>query len=226
MIHSGMAPSVYGLMSLLMICCQLCAICMMATKYLQNYIYFFTAQAWFVAILAIILAIHNASIGFAIVAALYIIIRGISLPYVFTRILKKSVTQIERDVPIQTATGLIASMLLIVFGTAVSIALAAEMHIDTLLKVIALDSMLGIFLIGFLMLLTRNTALSKVIALLMIENALIIAGEMLLGDANILLALITVFDVLMAVISFKVLSGYLIEQIDDTDNRKLTRLVG
>ena len=97
-----------------------------------------------------------------------------------------------------------------------------------MINAIAISAMLTMFLMGFFLLVTRHFALSKIIALLLMENAALLGSLIISPNAGLFVALIVLFDLFIAVFSFYCLSGYLMEQWGHTDNRyykKVNRVI-
>jgi hydrogenase-4 component E len=222
--HFG--STAFSLLSLISVGTLLLAFVMVGSRHIINYIFSFTGQAWLVACVSLMLGIHFDSISFYIVALVSVILRGIILPVLFYKILNKSQIRREDDTLIHIGMGLIVGVVLVIFSMIISVSLLKDLHDFDILPILALMITFSIMLIGFLMLVTRHHSVSKIIALLMIENGLFLGGQLLVQNAEIFISLIVIFDVLLAVISFQVLSGYLIEQVGESDNRLLKRLVG
>jgi hydrogenase-4 component E len=216
----------FSFLSLIVVTSLLLSFTMLGSRWLKNYILSFAGQAWLMALISLMLGIHYASVSFYIVALVSWVLRGMILPYLFFSILKFSKVQREENTVLQAASSLLACIALVVFAIVIASHLIRVSDGVHLLSGLAIASMLSIVLIGFLMLVTRHQALSKIIALLMIENGLFLGGQLLIPSVQILIAMIVVFDVLIAVISFHLLAKYLVEQLDDADNRLLKRLVG
>jgi len=226
MVSAGMNQVMFSLLSLISVGTLLLSFVMLGSRQLQSYIVSFAAQAWLVAFVSLMLGIHFSSVAFYSVAFVSAILRGIILPILFYQIYKRAMIHRENHVLIQIGKGLVIGVVLVIFSMVISVSLLKQMQDFTILSTLALIITFSIMLIGFLMLVTRHLALSKIIALLMIENGLFLGGQLLVQSAEIFISLIVIFDVLIAVISFQILAGYLMEQVGDSDNRLLKKLVG
>jgi hydrogenase-4 component E len=226
MVSLAMNQMTFSLLSLISVGTLLLSFVMLGSLQMKSYIFSFTGQAWLVAGVSLMLGIHFSSLAFYIVAFISTVLRGIILPVLFHRILKKSAIQRENHLAIPVSRCLLMGVALVIFSVIISVSLLKELGSDAMLPTLALIITFSITLIGFLMLVTRNYALSKIIALLMIENGLFLGGQLLVQRAEIFISLIIIFDVLIADISFQILAGYLMEQVGDSDNRLLKKLVG
>ena len=199
---------------------------MIGSNLLRNQVWSFLGQAWLVACASFMLGIELNNNSFFVLAIIYALLRGLLLPYFFYRILNVHKAHEEKIDRVSPSSAMLFGLVLIVFSFIVSSRLMHVMQVESSLIRIALSSMFAIVLISFLMLVIRHHALSKIIALLMIENGIVLGGQFLVLDTGIFIALIAVFDVLIAVVSFKVMTRYMLEQIGDTDNRKMRKLIG
>jgi hydrogenase-4 component E len=92
--------------------------------------------------------------------------------------------------------------------------------------VLALTVMLSMKLIGFLMLVVRNEALSQILALLVLENGIFLGSQILVPGMPLLIELVILFDLLIVVACFGVLVRYLVLHAGTSSSHSLTRLVG
>lgn len=226
MVSLAMNQMTFSLFSLIAVGTLLLSFVMLGSVQMKNYIFSFTGQAWLVACVSLMLGILFSNVAFYVVALVSAILRGIILPILFYRILQQSVAQRENQVSVPLGRGLLIGVALVVFSMIISVSLLKELNSHAMLPTLALIITFSIILIGFFMLITRHYALSKIIALLMIENGLFLGGQLLVQNAEIFISLIVIFDVLIAVISFQILAGYLMEQVGNSDNRLLKKLVG
>jgi len=81
-------------------------------------------------------------------------------------------------------------------------------------------------LTGFLLLAIRDQAISKILALLMLENGIFLGTQFLVPAMPLLFELVILFDLLIVVASFGVLMRYLQTHVGSTSARHIQRLVG
>jgi hydrogenase-4 component E len=220
---SPMATSIFGLIITLII---LLSFVMIGSRYVINHIISFTIQAWLLAATALMIGLTLKSIGFYILAGIYVVIRGILVPILFRRMLKLHILHREDAGNIKAGSSMLIGLVLVIFAVVIGMRLVSVMEITETVTLLAITSTFAVTLISFFMLILRNYALSKVIALLMIENAIVLGGQVLVLSSSIFVTLVVIFDLLLVIIGFHFLTKFMIEQIKDTDNRKMTRLIG
>ena len=214
---------------ILVACILLLSFVMLASRWIKNYIISFTLQAWLLGAIALMIGIHNNNPGFYILGIISILIRGILLPFIFKKTLRTIKDAREQNIFFQAGSNIIICLIFLLFSSFVAVSLVGKLDIkatqaDTM--IIAFSAMCTIFLNGFFMLTTRHYAISKVIALLMIENGALVGSMLLVPSVTVFVSIMVLFDLFIAVISFHLLSKFLMEQWESSDNRLLKKLVG
>lgn len=226
MLSQPLDPLAASLFSLLAIVSLLLSFVMLASRWLKNYLYAFAAQSWAVALLSAAVGYYGHHPLLYLIAVLTLLFRGLVLPYLIWRIIRR--LEIDREIHeiLQPASGLVIGALLVMFALAVAYRVAGELHLAQGVAVLALTVMLAMALIGFLMLAVRHEAISQVLGLLVVENGIFLGSQIVVPGMPLLIELVVLFDLLVIVACFGVLVGYLATHAGTTSALKLKRLVG
>ncbi len=219
-------PLASSLVSLTAIASLLLVFVMLGSRWLDNYLYAFVAQSWMIAVLALAIGWFGHYTELYLIAALTWLFRGLLLPYLIWRIIRRLHVARELHEVVRPASGLLIGALSVVFALAVSYSVGGVLGLGGTLGILALTVMLATILIGFLMLAIRHEAITLIIALLVIENGIRVGAQILIPGMPLLIELMTLFDVLIVVACFGVLVRYLQTHLGTTSIRELQRLVG
>jgi len=226
MSYQALPPLVVSIFSLMAIASLLLTFVMLGSRWLINYLYAFAAESWLIAAL-------SASVGFFahypelyLVAALTAAFRGVLLPYLIWRIVRRLDVAREAHLTLQPASALIIGAGGVVFALVVARQVGQQLGLAGTVAVLALTVMLSMKLIGFLMLAIRQEAISQVMGLLVLENGIFLGAQVLVPGMPMLLEIVILFDLMVAVACFGVLVRYLSSVVGATSSRELGRLVG
>jgi hydrogenase-4 component E len=222
--HLG--PLASSLFSLLAIACLLLSFVMLGSRWLKNYLYAFAAESWLIAVLSAAVGYYGRYPELYLIALLTLLFRGMILPYLIWRIIRRHHLAREIHVVLQPSISLVIGALFVMFALSVSYRLAIGVHPQLTVAVLALTMMLSIKLIGFLMLATRYEAVSQILGLLVLENGIFLGSQVLVPGMPLLIELVILFDLLILVACFGVLVGYLMTHAGTTSTFDLKRLVG
>ncbi|MCF3946113.1 hydrogenase [Acidiphilium sp. AL] len=220
------SPVVASIFSLIAIASLLLAFVMLGSRWMRHYLMAFAAQSWLIAIL-------SASVGYIdrypelyVIAILTALFRGLLLPYLLLRIVRRM--NVEREiVPVlQPSSSLVIGAISVVFALAVAEHIGTSLDLSSKVVILALTVMLSMKLIGYLMLAARHEAVSQVLGLLVLENGIFLGTQILVPGMPMLLELVILFDLLIVVVCFGVLVRYLMGQVGSTSTLHLRRLVG
>ncbi|MGH9395922.1 MAG: hydrogenase [Terriglobia bacterium] len=225
MFLTHLTPVENSIFSLLAVVSLLLAFVMLGSHWLENYVYAFAAESWLIAIL-------SASIGYFghypelyEIAVLTTLFRGLVLPYLLMRIVRRLNVKRELHALIQPALGLVISSLLVIFAFVLATHVSRDVAAGNIV-ILALTVMLSMKLIGFFMLAARDEAVSQILALLVLENGIFLGSQILIPGMPILIEIVILFDLLIVVACFAVLVRYLVVHAGTTSSRQLKRLVG
>jgi hydrogenase-4 component E len=226
MLTQHLDPLASSLFSLLAIASLLLSFVMLGSRWLKNYLYAFAAECWAIAALSAAVGYYGSYPELYLIALLTLLVRGMLLPYLIWRIIRR--LEVDREIHeiLQPSSGLVVGALFVTFALAVSYRIAAGFHLELTIAVLALTVMLSMKLIGFLMLAVRHEAISQILGLLVLENGIFLGSQVLVPGMPLLIELVILFDLLVIVACFGVLVGYLQTHVGTTSTLKLKRLVG
>ena len=152
--------------------------------------------------------------------------RGLLLPYLILRIIRRLEVSREIHVILQQARAWSSAPSRSLFALAVSYRIGAALDLAGTIVVLALTVMLSMKLIGFLMLSVRHEAISQILGLLVLENGVFLGAQILVPGMPLLIEIVILFDLLVVVACFGVLVQYLLTHVGTTSSLRLKRLVG
>lgn len=199
---------------------------MVGSRWIKNYVIAFTAECWIIGFLSFGIAFFSHITDLYIVGIFTIAFRGVIFPIMLMRMVRKLNIQRELHMIVPTSTGILISILLVIFSYLIGTHLMTLLHVDNTLLTLALISMFSIKLLGFLLLSIRDQAISKILALLVLENGIFLGSLFLVPDMPIFIELVILFDLLIVIASFSVLVNYINTHIGSTSTKQLTQLVG
>lgn len=226
MLAAHLPPLAASLFSLLAITSLLLAFVMLGSRWLYEYMIAFAAQSWLIALLSAAVAYYGDYPELYGIAALTALFRGLVLPYLLLRIIRRLEIDRELHERLSPSSSLVVGGLLVVFAFVVSAHLGAALGLGGTVAVLALTVMLSMKLIGFLMLIVRSEVVSQILAILVLENGIFLGSQILVPGMPMLLELVILFDLLVVVACFGVLVRYLLVHAGTSSTRELTRLTG
>lgn len=226
MLLSQLGPLASSLVSLMAIASLLLAFVMLGSRWIDNYLYAFAAQSWTMAGLGVAVGYLASSPELYLIAAMSAVFRGLALPYLIWRMIRRLNVARELHEALRPASALVIGALGVVFALAVSATIAGPLGLGGSAAVLALTVMIATVLIGFLMLAIRGEALSQIIGLLVLENGVRLGAQILIPGMPLLIELMILADILAAVACLGVLVRYLLSQFGNASTVELKRLVG
>lgn len=226
MLAAHLPPLADSLFSLLAICSLLLAFVMLGSRWLKDYLLAFAAESWLIAILSAAIGYYGHFAELYLIAILTAVFRGVILPWMILRVVKRLDVDRELHERLSPSTSLVIGGLLTLFAFVISNHLAASLGLAGTVVVLALTVMLSMKLIGFLMLAVRGEAVSQVLGLLVLENGIFLGSQILVPGMPLLIELVILFDLLVVVACFGILVRYLAVHAGATNSRALRKLVG
>src|ERR1700691_1368121 len=226
MLAAHLDPLPAALFSLLAIGSLLLAFVMLGSRWLRHSLYAFAAQSWLIAILSGAVGYYGHYAELYIVAILTAAFRGLLLPYLILRIIRRLEVHREVHVILQPSSSIVIGAFAVVFALAVSYRIGAALNLAGTIVVLALTVMLSMKLIGFLMLSVRHEAISQILGLLVLENGIFLGAQILVPGMPLLIEIVILFDLLIVVACFGMLVRFLVVHAGTTGSRELNRLVG
>lgn len=219
-------PVAASIFSLLVIVSLILVFVMLGSRWLKNYLIAFTAQCWVIACISAGVAYYGHYPELYVVAAFTALFRGMVLPYLVLRIMRRMHIDRELHEIVRPSTALLVGVVLVILALVVARAIGLSLGNPSDIIVLAITVMLSIQLIGFLMLSVRHEAISQILGLLMLENGLFLGSQILVPGMPLLLELVILFDLLVAVACFSVLINFLVTHVGTTSSLQLRRLRG
>jgi hydrogenase-4 component E len=222
----SLPPIVASIFSLLAIACLLLTFVMIGSRWLNHYLFAFAAESWLIAGLSATVGAYAHFPELYLIAILTAVFRGLLLPYLVWRIIKRQAVDYEVHVILRPSSSLVVGALAVVFALVVADRIGTQLGLVGTVAVLALTVMLSMKLIGFLMLAVRHEAISQVLGLLVLENGIFLGAQVLVPGMPMLLEIVILFDLLIAVACFGVLVRYLATAVGTTSSFGLKRLIG
>ncbi|TKI03960.1 hydrogenase [Martelella alba] len=226
MLATHLQPLAASLFSLLAIACLLLTFVMLGSRWLRDYMLAFAGQSWLIGLLSALVAYDGGYTELYAVALLTVLFRGIVLPWLILRILRRLNTAREQHVILNAASGLLWGCGAVIFALVVAVRIVSALGLNSNIVVLALMVMLSMKLIGFLMLTLRHEAISHILGILVLENGVFLGTQILVPGMPLIIELVLLFDLLIAVACFGVLVRYLLTHIGSTSSHELRRLIG
>lgn len=219
-------PLAGSLFSLLAITSLLLTFVMLGSRWLHQYLVAFTAQSWLIALLSAAVAFYGRFPELYAIAALTALFRGMVLPYLLLRIIRRLKVDRELHERLAPSSSLVLGALLVVFAFVVATHLGDSLGLTGTVAVLALTVMLSMKLIGFLMLVVRSEVISQILAILVLENGIFMGSQILVPGMPLLIELVILFDLLVVVGCLGVLVRYLVIHAGTSSTRDLQSLTG
>ncbi len=226
MLAANLDPLAASLFSLLAIGCLMLAFVMLGSRWLKDYLHAFAAQSWLIALLSAAIGYYGNYRELYAVAVLTALFRGLVLPWLVLRILRRMQVSRELHPILQPSTSLLIGAIAVVFALIVATRIAGSLGLMQNIIVLALTVMLSMKLIGFLILALRREAISQILGIMLLENGIFLGSQVLVPGMPMLIELVLLFDLLVAVACFGVLVRYLLTHVGSTSSRELRRLTG
>jgi len=226
MLFAHLPPLAASCFSLMAIGSLLLAFIMLGSRWLRHYLYAFAAESWLIGVLSATVGYYGNYPELYLIAILTALFRGLFLPYLILRIIRRLNVARELNVALQTSTTLVIGAMGVVFALVVAAHIGAELGLTGTVAVLALTVMLSMKLIGFLMLAVRHEAISQILGLLVLENGIFLGAQILVPGMPLLIEIVILFDLLIVVACFGLLVQYLLADVGSTSSRELRRLVG
>jgi len=226
MLLAHLGPLAASIFSLIAIASLLLSFVMLGSRTLRHYLYAFGAQSWLIAILSASVGYYANFPELYLIAILTFLFRGLLLPYLLLRIVRRLAVPRESTEILRPSSSLVIGALSVVFALAVAHSISAELNLAGTIAALALTVMLSMKLIGFLILAARQEAVSQILGLLILENGIFLGSQILVPGMPLLLEVVILFDLLIVVACFGVLVRYLMAHAGTTSSRELRQLVG
>jgi hydrogenase-4 component E len=180
-----------------------CAVVTLWRRDLRAVVTVLAVQGAALGITAAVLAAHARDIGLGVTAAIVLAAKGLVIPALLRRIVRRDPGSREAAPLINVPASLVAAAVLIVLaylatGTVTALAPGTASRLT--------PAGVATVLIGFLMLATRRKAVSQITGLLLIDNGIALATFLLTAGVPLLVEFGASLDVLLVVVVLRVLA--------------------
>jgi hydrogenase-4 component E len=155
------------------------------------------------------------------VAAALLALKGLVIPRLLTRMARRFAAQRELEPYVNTATSLLISGLLVIFGYTVTRPLVALSQLPTRA---GMPLAMGLVLVSLFVVISRKKALTQVIGFLMLENGLALLAVLGTYGIPLIVELGVFLDVLMGFLVMQIFVYRIHETFESIDVEQLNRL--
>ena len=208
----------------------LCAAGMLVTAYLMvgqkslfTTIRLFGAQSLLLAAVAVVMAISDARPHLFVMATMTTVLKGFLIPWFLMRVVDRIGIHREIEPFLNVPTSLLACLGLTVVGYRVSTGFP-EGTVGVTHHVLGVG--LSTLMIGLFLMVTRKKAITQILALLTVENAIFLVALGITSGMPLVVELGIFFDVILAVLVLGVLVRRIVDRFESMDVSRLSKLKG
>ena len=208
----------------------LCAAGMLVSAYLMvgqkslfTTIRLYGVQSLLLATVAVVMAISDRRPHLFVMATMTTVLKGFAIPLFLMRVVDRIGIHREIEPFLNVPTSLLACLGLTVVGYRVSTGFP-EGTIGVTHHVLGVG--LSTLMIGLFLMVTRKKAISQVIALLTVENAIFLIALGITSGMPLVVELGIFFDVILAVVVLGVLVRRIVDRFESMDISRLSNLKG
>jgi hydrogenase-4 component E len=208
----------------------LCAAGMLVSAYLMvgqkalfTAIRLYGAQSFLLSIVAATIALSEGRHDLYVTAALTVALKGLLIPWFLMRVIDRIGIRREIEPFLNVPVSLLVCVGLTVVGYRVSTGFPEGVRgVSHHLIGVALS----LLLIGLFLMVTRKKAVSQILALMMIENAVFLVAAGITTGMPFVVELGISFDVILAVLILGVMVGRIVDRFESMDVSRLSKLKG
>jgi len=208
----------------------LCAAGMLVTAYLMvgqkslfTTIRLYGAQSLLLAVVAATKAIGDDHPRLFVMAVMTVLLKVFVIPLFLMRVVDRIGIHREIEPFLNVPTSLLACLGLTVVGYRVSTGFA-EATVGVTHHVVGVG--LSAMMIGLFLMVTRKKAITQILALLTLENAIFLVALGITAGMPLVVELGIFFDVIIAVLVLGVLVGRIVDRFESMDVSRLSKLKG
>lgn len=208
----------------------LCAAGMLVTAYLMvgqkalfTAIRLYRVQSLLLALVAATMAISDSRPHLFVMSGLTLGLKGVLIPWFLMRVVDRVGILREIEPLLNVPTSLLISVGLTVVGYQVSTGFPEGAEGVTHHVV---GAGLSLLLIGLFLMVTRKKALTQILALLTVENAVFLVALGITSGMPLVVELGISFDVILAVLVLGILVGRIVDRFESMDVSRLSSLKG
>ncbi len=192
-------------------------------KALFTTIRLYGVQSFLLAIVAVTIALADSRYDLFVTAALTVALKTIVIPWFLMRVIDRTGIHREIEPFLNVPASLLVCVGLTVVGYRVSTGFPVAMRGASHHLIGAALSML---LIGLFLMVTRKKAITQILALLTVENAVFLVAVGVTPGMPLVVELGISFDVIVAVLILGVLVHRIVDRFESMDVSRLSRLKG
>ena len=208
----------------------LCAAGMLVSTYLMvgqkalfTAIRLYGVQSLLLAVVAAIIAISGRHREVFVTAAITVVLKTVLIPWFLMRVIDRIGIHREIEPFLSVPASLLVCVGLTVVGYRVSTGFPSGAH-DVSHHLIGVA--LSMLLIGLFLMVTRKKAITQILALLTIENAVFLVAVGVTSGMPLVVELGIAFDVILAVLVLGILVHRIVERFESMDVSRLSKLKG
>jgi hydrogenase-4 component E len=219
-------PIVVAILSLALFVVLILSFVILGSHWVRNHVYAFTLQSWVIAAISVIVAAFGHYPLLYGIAVLTIVIRGLLIPFLVTRLLDRTGVGREQTPIVRPSSTLVIGGILVILALVIAEEVHHQLPQLSSVGILAFTVLLGVEFIAFLMLALRTEALSSLLGLLMIENGVLAGSLVLVPGLPFFLEIVFLFDLLVIIATYAVLARSLRSRLGATDIRIMRELTG
>jgi hydrogenase-4 component E len=208
----------------------LCAAAMLVSAYLMvgqkalfTAIRLYGFQSLLLAIVTAVIAVADARYALFVTAAITVVLKVLLIPWYLMRIIDRIGIRREIEPFLDVQSSLLACVFLTVVGYRVSAgfpdaARGATHHL--------IGIALSMLLIGLFLMVTRKKAITQILALLTVENAVFLVAVGVTSGMPLVVEMGIAFDVILAVLMLGILVHRIAARFESMDVSRLSKLKG
>jgi hydrogenase-4 component E len=196
---------------------------MVGQKALFTTIRLYAAQSLLLGIVAVTIALSENRHDLFVTAALTVLLKGMLIPWFLMRTIDRIGIHREIEPFLNVPASLLVSLALTVVGYRVSTGFSdggrgVSHHL--------IGVALSMLLIGLFLMVTRKKAITQILALLTVENAVFLVAVGVTSGMPLVVELGMSFDVLLAVLILGILVHRIVDRFESMDVSRLSKLKG
>lgn len=199
------------------------AFLMVGQKALFTAIRLYGAQSWLLGVIAVTIALADHRPHLFVTAGLTIVLKGLLIPWFLMRVVDRIGIRREIDPFLNVPASLLICLGLTAVGYRVSTGFP-EGGVGVAHHVIGVG--LSTLLIGLFLMVTRKKAVTQILALLTVENAVFLIALGITSGMPLVVELGISFDVLLAVLVLGILVRRIVDRFESMDVSRLSQLKG
>jgi hydrogenase-4 component E len=196
---------------------------MVGQKSLFTTIRLYAGQSLLLASVAVMMAINDARPHLFVMAGMTAVLKGFAIPLFLMRVIDRIGIRRAIDPFLNVPASLLACLGLTVVGYRVSTGFPEG---DTGVTHHILGMGLSTMLIGLFLMVTRRKAITQILALLTVENAIFLVALGITSGMPLVVELGIAFDVVVAVLVLGVLVQRIVDRFESMDVSRLSKLKG